>query len=100
MQNKVLQVSSRDQKKKNSCNRLRAQGFIPGTMYSHGTSKDIMVAQKDFASLFKGSISESVLFNLNLDGKDEKQMAFVKDYQRHPSTGQLLHVYLYKVTGD
>jgi ribosomal protein L25 (general stress protein Ctc) len=69
-------------------------------MYSHGTSKDIMVAQKDFASLFKGSISESVLFNLNLDGKDEKQMAFVKDYQRHPSTGQLLHVYLYKVTGD
>jgi large subunit ribosomal protein L25 len=98
MQNKVLNVKSRDQKKKNSCNRLRTSGLIPGIIYSHGKSESITVPVKEFYSLFKGHISESVLFKVLIDGKDEDQMAFVKDLQKNPATGELVHVDLFKVT--
>ena len=98
MQEKVLAVQSRTLKKKNSCNRLRNEGFIPGIIYSHGKSESIQVPRQEFSLIFKGHISESVLFSVHVDGKSDDQLAFVKDYQRNPSTGELLHVDFFKVT--
>ncbi|HRZ25946.1 MAG TPA: 50S ribosomal protein L25 [Spirochaetota bacterium] len=98
MQNKVLNVKSREQFKKNSCNRLRSAGVIPGVIYSHGKTESIAIPTKEFYSIFKSHISESVLFKVLVDGKDGDQMAFVKDFQRNPATGELVHIDLFKVT--
>ncbi len=99
MNGKVLNAELRDVKGKNNCRRLRGDGLIPAVVYSHGESETINIKSKDFFSLFKGRISESVIFNLNITGKEgDDAMAFVKDYQKDAVTGEIRHVDLFKVT--
>lgn len=97
---KVLHAETRTGTGKNVNNRLRSSGFIPAVLYSHGTTESIKIEEKNFFKLFKGHISESVIFNLDIPGhKDASQlMAFVKDYQKDPVSGKVLHLDLFKVT--
>lgn len=99
MQGKVINAEKRELKGKNNCNRLRSDGFIPAVLYSHGESESIKISEKEFYKLFKGHISESVIFNLHLAGNNDSElMAFVKDYCKHPVTEKVLHLDLFKVT--
>lgn len=99
MNGKLLNAELRTETGKNSCNRLRVEGYIPAVVYSHGKSDVIKIKEKEFATLFKGHISESVIFNLHVNGAAESEiMAFVKDFQAHPVTGRVLHLDLFKVT--
>lgn len=97
MNAKTLTAIARDNTGKNNCNRLRDEGFIPAIVYSHGKSEVIKIQEKEFTNLFKGHISESVIFDLHIAGEQDI-MAFVKDFQRHPVTGKILHLDLFKVT--
>lgn len=99
MSTKVLKAEPRTLTGKNNCNRLRNQGFIPGVVYSHGKSEAIKIQEKDFLSLFKGHISESVIFDLHIGGEGDL-MAFVKDFQRDPLTSKVTHLDLFRVTRD
>lgn len=99
MNGKLLNAELRTVKGKNSCNRLRVEGYIPAVVYSHGKSEVIKVKEKDFSTLFKGHISESIIFELRIEGKEEgDMMAFVKDFQADPVTGRVLHLDFFKVT--
>ena len=98
MNGKILTAEPRDLKGKNNNNRLRADGFIPAVMYSHGQSEAIKIKEKDFFNLFKGNISESIIFNIDIAGKNNDDMAFIKDYQKDPVTGEIVHLDLFKVT--
>jgi len=99
MNGKLLNAELRTETGKNSCNRLRVEGYIPAVVYSHGKSDVIKIKEKEFATLFKGHISESVIFDLHITGKSEGDiMAFVKDFQADPVTGRVLHLDLFKVT--
>jgi large subunit ribosomal protein L25 len=98
--NKSLTVELRTETGKNANRRLRVQGYIPGVLYSHGKTEAIRIEEKSFYKLFKGKISESIIFDIHVaDSKaDTDSMAFVKDFQTEPASGALLHVDLYKVT--
>jgi len=99
MQDKSLNVELRKRKGKNESNRVRNEGFIPAVIYSHGESESVKVKKKDFYNLFKGKISESIIFDLvYTDGKEDDSMAFVKDYQFNPVTDEILHLDFFKVT--
>ncbi|MEW6526864.1 MAG: 50S ribosomal protein L25/general stress protein Ctc [Spirochaetota bacterium] len=99
MEAHVLPVETRTQIGKNANHKLRAQGYIPAVLYSHGESQTIMVKKKNFFKIFKGHISENVLIDLEIkDSKGSPVKAFVKDYQRHPITDEILHVDFFKVT--
>ena len=99
MNGKLLNAELRTETGKNSCNRLRVEGYIPAVVYSHGKSDVIKIKEKEFSILFKGHISESVIFNLHVNGAAESDlMAFVKDFQADPVTGRVLHLDLFKVT--
>jgi len=99
MNGKLLKAEVRTETGKNICNRLRVEGYIPAVVYSHGKSDVIKINEKEFKGLFKGHISESIIFNLQIDGKSEgDMMAFVKDFQADPVTGRILHLDLFKVT--
>ena len=99
MNGKLLNAELRTETGKNSCNRLRVEGYIPAVVYSHGKSDVIKIKEKEFGTLFKGHISESVIFNLHVNGAAESDMmAFVKDYKAHTVTGRILHLDLFKVT--
>ncbi len=100
MESKRLTVEPRTDMGKNASRRLRAGGFIPAVLYSHGETEAVQIQEKDFFKLFKGKISESVIFDLHSESKKDfgEKMAYVKDYQRDPVTNQILHLDLFKVT--
>lgn len=97
MSAKSLTAVARTTTGKNNCNRLRNEGFIPAVVYSHGKADVIKIQEKEFLTLFKGHISESVIFDLHVDGQADL-MAFVKDFQRDPVTGRITHLDLFRVT--
>jgi large subunit ribosomal protein L25 len=98
MNGKNLTAEPRELKGKNNNNRLRVDGYIPAVIYSHGESEAIKIKEKDFFNLFKGNISESIIFNIDIAGKNNDDMAFIKDYQEDPVTGDIIHLDLFKVT--
>lgn len=98
MNGKHLAAEPRELIGKNNNNRLRADGFIPAIVYSHGKSESIKIKNKDFFALFKGNISESIIFNIDIAGKTDDDMAFIKDFQLDPVSGAILHLDLFKVT--
>jgi large subunit ribosomal protein L25 len=97
MSAKSLTAVARTATGKNNNNRLRVEGFIPAVVYSHGKAEAIQIQEKEFLTLFKGHISESVIFDLKIAGKEDL-MAYVKDFQRHPVTSKIIHLDLYRVT--
>lgn len=99
MSTKVLNAEPRTLTGKNNCNRLRSEGFIPAVVYSHGKSEAIKIQEKEFLNLFKGHISESVIFDLHIGGEGDL-MAFVKDFQKDPLTSRVTHLDLFRVTRD
>ncbi|MGQ9843949.1 MAG: 50S ribosomal protein L25/general stress protein Ctc [Spirochaetota bacterium] len=99
MEAHVLPVEKRTQTGKNANHKIRAQGYIPAILYSHGESQSIMVQKKNFFKVFKGHISENVLIDLEIKDESGSQVkAFVKDYHRHPITDEILHVDFFRVT--
>ena len=99
MKGKSLNIELRKESGKNISRRMRQAGYIPGVVYSHGESELVKIQKKDFTALFKDHISESVIFELHYKGKKENdQMAFIKEYQADPVTGDILHLDLFKVT--
>ncbi|HPQ53837.1 MAG TPA: 50S ribosomal protein L25/general stress protein Ctc [Spirochaetota bacterium] len=100
MQSHVLNADLRTEKGKNACNKIRSGGFIPAVMYSHGESEALQVSAKDFSTMFKGHISESVLIDLNIKGKSgsDGDKVFIKDYQVDPVTDKVIHLDFYKIT--
>lgn len=82
---------------KNENNRLRAEGFIPGVVYTHGKSENVQIKKKEFSSVFTGHISESVIIDLDIAGK-EKCHVIVKDYQTDPVSDEIIHLDFYKIT--
>jgi large subunit ribosomal protein L25 len=101
MEAKSLTIEPRTDLGKNASYRVRKSGFIPGVIYSHGECEKIQIPRKDFFKLFKGKISESVIFDIHTKEKgDTEKMAYVKDYQMDPLTGEILHIDLFKVTKD
>ncbi len=100
MSERTLNVELRTGFGKNEANRLRAGGFVPAVLYSHGNTETIKVPVKAFKSIFKGHISESVLLDLNITNKseDSQMQAFVKHYDTDPVTNDLVHIDFYKIT--
>jgi large subunit ribosomal protein L25 len=100
MEAKMLTVEPRSDFGKNASRRVRRNGFIPGIIYSHGQAEAIQIPRKDFFKLFKGKISESVIFDIQSSVKkdDTEKMAYVKDYHQDPLSGEILHVDLFRVT--
>ncbi len=98
MEGKKLVAEIRNEFGKNVSRRIRKDGFIPAILYSHGDTQSIKVKETEFFKLFRGHISESVIFDLDIAGQDENPMAFVKDYQLDPVTDKIVHIDLFKVT--
>lgn len=99
METHVMRVESRTSVGKNANHKIRSNGYIPAVLYSHGQSQSIMVTKKEFFKIFKGSISENLLIDLEfINETAPKVKAFIKDYQRNPITDELIHLDFFKVT--
>ncbi len=100
MQKQSVNAETRKEFGKNANNRLRSKGYIPAVMYSHGKTENLQILQKDLFKVFKGHISESVLFDVNIvdNQSNPRHQVFVKDYQINPITDEIIHLDLFKIT--
>jgi large subunit ribosomal protein L25 len=77
--------------------RLRRMGIVPGVVYGKGEeSTNVQVDTKTFETLYRSAGRTSVV-NFILPGGRQATSGFIKSVQRHPLSGQPLHVDYYLV---
>jgi large subunit ribosomal protein L25 len=95
----VVPAESRNETGKNANRRLRERGLIPGTLY--GAKKEtisVSVSPREIGSILKSAAGANTLFDLDLGG--EKRKVILKEYQREPLKGRILHADFYEVALD
>lgn len=99
MERVALTAQIREKAGKGIARSLRREKKIPAVLYSHGKSMSISVVNKDVAKILNIEGGEHALINLKLEGGSGAgdKMALIKDFQRDPITGSLLHLDLMEV---
>ena len=95
----VVAAESRTDTGKNANRRLRTRGLIPGVLY--GPRKEavpVAVSPKEIGSILRSATGENTLFDLELGGSRRK--VILKEFQREPVKGRLLHADFYEVALD
>ena len=75
---------------------LRRQGIVPANIYGHEASTAVQVAARD-ADITIRRAGRTHLVTLNVAGAEPTTVQ-VKNWQRHPYKGDLLHVDFYRVS--
>jgi len=86
---------SKDELKKNAAGRLRSSGYVPGTIYGLAQEPlSIKVNRQEFKEIIKGrSIANLILdMNIKADGKEKKEIALIKEIQKHPISFDYVHI--------
>lgn len=90
MSDKRLLASQRDEIGKNRVKYIRKEKMVPGVVYSKGVdTKQLKVDSIDFGKLFR-IVGTSSIMELDLDG--EIVPVIVKQVQRHPVKGDVVHI--------
>ena len=94
---RILNSKTRSDTGKNEMNRLRTAGFIPGNLIADGKSTPISFGTAEFQKLLATGLRQSSFFDLKVEGGEDARV-YVKEIQRQPVTGDVLHVDLYRIT--
>jgi large subunit ribosomal protein L25 len=90
----IARSTSKADKKK-----LRATGFIPAVLYGHGTdNQNVAIQRSEFEKVYKAA-GESTIISVTNDKKPAVN-ALIQDIDRHPTSGEILHVDLFQVRMD
>ena len=82
-----------------SSRRLRARGKVPATVYGLGhDAVNVSVGYRDLRGVLSTEAGLNVV--LNLEFGEERQLALVKELQRHPLRGEVTHVDFLRVDPD
>jgi large subunit ribosomal protein L25 len=76
---------------------LRRQGWVPGVMYGHGFDPVPLRFEKKSLRHVLSKVGGSQLISINIAGNKQPEMVLVRDVQRDPIRGSLLHVDFYRV---
>ena len=89
----LVEVSPRPGIGKNESRRLRASGMVPGVVYG-GDRPVVAIAVEHgkILDILRSESGENTLFTLKLGGTDSKRVVMIRDYQRDPVKGRLIHV--------
>jgi large subunit ribosomal protein L25 len=97
MSNIAIKAEKRnnDELKRSASGRLRAAGFIPGTIY--GQSKEplnIKFSRSEFKEIIKGKSMNNIILEMHVkaDGKEKKETALIKEVQQNPMNLEYLHI--------
>ena len=97
MSNVVLNVEKRsdNELKKNASRRLRASGYVPGTIYGLNLQPvSIKVDAVKFKDILKGRSMANLILDIHVrdDGKEKKETTLIKEVQKHPINSRLIHI--------
>ncbi len=92
MQSSTLNAAVRSSTGKGIARKLRAAGRIPATVYGGGSAPlSVDVDPHDLTLLRRESLGWNTPLAIALDGGDDVPLALLRDVQKHPLTGALLH---------
>lgn len=96
----VLSARPREESGKEYAKKLRRNGFIPAVLYGPETKTlHLEVEAKSFLVLLRGGLGENVIITLVLDDKkDGQRKVLVREVQRDPVTGDILHVDFHQIS--
>ena len=86
-----LICEKRTEKKKNANGRMRNAGIIPANLIVEGKSNLVGVNEKDFIHLLNSGLRQSSVIDLSTNGGGSNRVV-VKEIQRNPVTGKILHI--------
>ncbi len=93
MKEVTLEVYARTDSGKGVARKLRAAGKLPAIIYGHNEKPEpIELDHHKFFATMRQAEGEKLLINLNVDGKDSDKKAIIKDMQRDPVSGKILHI--------
>jgi large subunit ribosomal protein L25 len=96
-----LEVDARESVGSAEARRLRATGFIPGTIYGAGKpAQSFAVHERELRRVLTGEHGRHAILDVVIDGHGTARHAVLKDYQLHPLRSRLLHVDLQEVRLD
>lgn len=87
-----LKSTSRKQVGGNSAKRYRKSGQIPAVIYGESGEKNLLINEKELAETMKQVLGKAVLIEMSFDDGTEPRFAMIKEIERHPLTGAILHV--------
>ena len=95
----VVAAESRTESGKSSNRRLRSRGLIPGIVYGAGRETvSVAVSPDAITDILRSASGENTLFDLEVGG--ERRKVILKEFQREPLKGQLLHADFFEVALD
>jgi large subunit ribosomal protein L25 len=95
----VVPAESRTDTGKNANRKLRSRGLIPGVLYATGkAAQPVQVSPGEIGTILKSAAGENTIFDLEIGGKRRK--VILKEFQREPLRGKLLHADFYEVALD
>ena len=99
MQRVDLEAEQRDQSGKGVARTLRRSGKIPAVLYGEGRSSRIALRPADLVKILQSASGENALINLKIKGAEsvETRTAILRDYQRDPINGSILHADLFEI---
>ncbi len=89
MSNVAIKAEKRnkDELKRSAAGRLRAAGFIPGTIYGQAQEPlNIKFSRTEFKEIIKGKSINNIILDMHVktDGKEKKETALIKEVQQNP----------------
>lgn len=93
MESLKLNTECRDGRGKGAARRLRAQGMVPGVIYSHKEDPlSVSIVERELRRVL-ASNWETAIVDVNVSGRVKKECnAIIKEVQQHPASGRILHV--------
>lgn len=97
-----MKAVSRNKVGKGAARSLRREGKIPGILYGQNECVPLTLEPTEIQKILHSESGSNALLNLNiLGGNGEmKRTAMLRDYQRDPVTGAILHADLFEVAMD
>lgn len=86
----LLEAKKRNLGTKRTIHNLRRDGYIPGVLYGRKTENQyLMIPEQEMIKLLN-SHGTGGLISLKVDGEAKKVL--IREMQKHPTTGQLVHI--------
>ena len=93
-----LTARPRDGKGKGDNHKLRASGQIPAVVYGHNEpTRSVVLDGHELELLFKRVHVENTVIELAIDGEKGPVKTLVREVQKHPARGNVLHVDFYQI---
>jgi large subunit ribosomal protein L25 len=100
MENFKLTTTQRSDVGKGVARRMRAVGRVPAILYGHKEAPmGLSAPEKDLRAILHEH-PDSAIVDLSVEGHAEPINTIVRDVQRHPASGKLLHVDFQRIRLD